>query len=163
MFVEAVRASPKLTVAAVASCDISRGQGRRTVSPVVERYSYRAHAQTRKVREILATRALGKTRLIQPSFGFLMTIVENIRMKPELARGALMDGRGILSGQLRAHGGRYAARRMHASSRWSDSGVDLTTLGTLEFAGETPGQISCSFATAWHGTRSSPGTKASRA
>ena len=41
-------------------------------------------------------------------------------------------------------------KRVHAMSHWAESAVDLTTLGTLEFAGGLLAQISCTFATARH-------------
>ena len=40
--------------------------------------------------------------------------------------------------------------RVHAFSRWAESGVDLTTVASLEFASGLLAQISCSFATVRH-------------
>ena len=40
--------------------------------------------------------------------------------------------------------------RVHAVSRWAVSGVDLTTMATLEFSSGLLAQISCTFATARH-------------
>jgi len=116
---------------------------------VVEGYPYRAQPQTLKVRELLAARTLGNLRLIQASFGFPLADMANIRMKPDLAGGAIMDaGSYPVSFARMAAGSRPV--RAHAISRWAESGVDLTTLGTLEFADGTLAQISCTFATARH-------------
>jgi len=116
---------------------------------IVEGYPYRAQPQTRKLREILAAQTLGEIRLIQASFGFLLADIENIRMKPELAGGAIMDAGSYPVSFIRLVTGTVPTR-VHAMSQWSSSGVDLTTLGTLEFADGTMAQISCSFATARH-------------
>ncbi|MDQ6917443.1 MAG: hypothetical protein M3023_06465, partial [Pseudomonadota bacterium] len=43
-----------------------------------------------------------------------------------------------------------APRRVHAMSRSATSGVDLTTMATMEFADGMLAQISCTFATARH-------------
>jgi xylose dehydrogenase (NAD/NADP) len=116
---------------------------------VVEGYPYRAQPQTRKLREILAAQTLGKIRMIQASFGFLLADVENIRMKLELAGGATMDAGSYPVSLVRLVTGTLPTR-VHAMSQWSDSGVDLTTVGTPEFVDGTMTQISCSFATARH-------------
>jgi predicted dehydrogenase len=115
----------------------------------VEAYPYRAQPQTVKMRELLAVNAIGSLRLIQASFGFPLTDSANIRMKPELAGGALMDAGSYPVSLVRTIAGMRPAR-VHAVSRWSESGVDLTTLATLEFPSGLLAQISCSFATARH-------------
>lgn len=116
---------------------------------VVEGYPYRAQPQTRKVRELLDARAIGNLRLVQASFGFPLSDPANIRMKPDLAGGAIMDAGSYPVSFVRMAVGERPAR-VHAMSRWADSGVDLTTLATLEFAGGALAQISCTFATARH-------------
>ena len=58
---------------------------------LVEAYPYRAQPQTIKLRELLASGAIGRLQLIQASFGFPLTDALNIRMDPALAGGALMD------------------------------------------------------------------------
>ena len=116
---------------------------------VVEAYPYRAQPQTLRVRELLAAHAIGRLQLVQASFGFPMADAANIRLQPDMAGGALMDaGSYPVSFVLTVAGSRPS--RVHALSRWGESGVDLTTLATLEFAGGLMAQVSCSFATARH-------------
>jgi D-xylose 1-dehydrogenase (NADP+, D-xylono-1,5-lactone-forming) len=116
---------------------------------VVEAYPYRAQPQTLKMRELLAANAIGNLQLIQASFGFPLSDAANIRMDPTLAGGALMDAGSYPVSLVRTIAGSKPTR-VHAPSRWSESGVDRTTLATLEFSSGLLAQISCSFATARH-------------
>ncbi|MFO1396583.1 MAG: Gfo/Idh/MocA family oxidoreductase [Burkholderiales bacterium] len=135
-----------------ASADEARAifaAARRNGVAVVEAYPYRAQPQTRKVREIVAAGTLGEVRLVQASFGFPLADMANIRMSPDLAGGAIMDAGSYPVSFVRLVTGARPVR-VHALARWSPSGVDLTTLGTLEFASGALAQISCTFATARH-------------
>jgi D-xylose 1-dehydrogenase (NADP+, D-xylono-1,5-lactone-forming) len=116
---------------------------------LVEAYPYRAQPQTLKLRELLAGGAIGRVRLIQAAFGFPLTDATNIRMDPGLAGGALMDAGSYPVSLVRTIAG-AAPRRVHAISQWVPSGVDATTMGTLEFADGVLAQFSCTFATARH-------------
>jgi predicted dehydrogenase len=116
---------------------------------VVEAYPYRAQPQTLRMRELLAANAIGSVQLIQASFGFPLTDTANIRMDPSLAGGALMDAGSYPVSFVRTVAGAKPTR-VCAASRWAASGVDLTTMATLEFAGGILAQISCTFATARH-------------
>ncbi len=116
---------------------------------VVEAYPYRAQPQTVKMRALLAAGAIGKVQLIQASFGFPLTDAANIRLNPELAGGALMDAGSYPVSFVRTVAG-MKPTRVFAMSRWAASGVDATTLATLEFASGVLAQISCTFASARH-------------
>jgi D-xylose 1-dehydrogenase (NADP+, D-xylono-1,5-lactone-forming) len=116
---------------------------------VVEAYPYRAQPQTLKMRELLAANAIGKLQIIQAAFGFPLTDAANIRMSPDLAGGAIMDAGSYPVSFVRTVAGMRPVR-VQAIARWGASGVDLTTMGTLEFENGLLAQISCSFATARH-------------
>jgi D-xylose 1-dehydrogenase (NADP+, D-xylono-1,5-lactone-forming) len=116
---------------------------------LVEAYPYRAQPQTLKLRELLAEGAIGRVQLIQASFGFPLSDAANIRMDPGLAGGALMDAGSYPVSLVRMVAG-AAPRCVHAMSRWAESGVDKTTIASLEFASGLFAQISCTFATARH-------------
>ncbi|MEI5668683.1 Gfo/Idh/MocA family oxidoreductase [Bosea sp. CCNWLW174] len=116
---------------------------------LVEAYPYRAQPQTLKLRELLAAGTIGKVQLIHSSFGVAFSDPSNIRLKPDVGGGALLDaGSYSVSLALLAAGGR--PERVSATARWSETGVDLSTVATLEFPDGTLAQISCSFATAFH-------------
>lgn len=116
---------------------------------LVEAYPYRAQPQTLKLRELLAAGVIGKVQLIRSSFGITFTDPNNIRLRPDVGGGALLDtGSYAVSLALLAAGER--PERVSATARWSEAGVDLSTVATLEFLGGALAQISCSFATAFH-------------
>jgi predicted dehydrogenase len=116
---------------------------------LVEAYPYRAQPQTLKVRELVAAGAIGRIQLIQASFGFPLTDAANIRMDPNLAGGALMDAGSYPVSFVRTVAG-AAPSRVSAMSRWGATGVDVTTMATLEYPDGLLAQISCSFTTARH-------------
>ena len=116
---------------------------------LVEAYPYRAQPQTIRLRELLAAGTIGRLQLIQASFGFPLTDAANIRMDPALAGGSLMDAGSYPVSLVRTVVGTLP-RRVHAMSRWGDTGVDITTLATLEHPDGVLAQISCTFATARH-------------
>jgi xylose dehydrogenase (NAD/NADP) len=116
---------------------------------LVEAYPYRAQPQTLKMRELLAAGTIGRLQLIQASFGFPLADTANIRMNPALGGGALMDAGSYPVSLVRTIAGTRPTR-VHAAAKWAQSGVDLTTAATLEFADGLLAQISCSFATMRH-------------
>ncbi|WID95079.1 Gfo/Idh/MocA family oxidoreductase [Bosea vestrisii] len=116
---------------------------------LVEAYPYRAQPQTLKLRELLAAGAIGKVQLIRSSFGVAFSDPTNIRLKPDVGGGALLDaGSYAVSLALLAAGER--PERVSATARWSETGVDMSTVATLEFPNGALAQISASFATAFH-------------
>lgn len=116
---------------------------------LVEAYPYRAQPQTLKLRELIDQGAIGEVKLIRSSFGVAFSDPANIRLKPEVGGGALLDaGSYAVSLALLVAGER--PERVSASARWSETGVDLSVAATLEFPRGALAQISCSFATAYH-------------
>lgn len=116
---------------------------------LVEAYPYRAQPQTLKLLELLAVGTIGRLQLIQASFGFPLTDAANIRMDPSLAGGALMDAGSYPVSFVRTVAG-CAPSRVSALSRWGQTGVDVSTMATLEYPDGLLAQISCSFTTARH-------------
>jgi D-xylose 1-dehydrogenase (NADP+, D-xylono-1,5-lactone-forming) len=115
---------------------------------LVEGYPYLAQPQTLKMRELLGSGAIGDLRLIQGSFGFTLKDVENIRLSPELAGGALMDI-GVYPVSLIRIAARRRPIRVAATARWA-GGVDRAMAATLEFADGLLAQITCSFDSCLH-------------
>ncbi len=116
---------------------------------LVEAYPYRAQPQTRKLAELVAAGAIGKIRLIRSSFGVNFTDPSNIRLKPDVGGGALLDAGSYAVSLVRLVAG-ARPERVSATAQWTETGVDNTTVATLEFAGGLLAQVSCSFATGYH-------------
>jgi predicted dehydrogenase len=87
--------------------------------------------------------AIGSVRSMQACFGFTVGNPQhNIRMKPELGGGALLDAGSYALSIIRLVMG-CAPRRVSAEANWADSGVDISTMATLSFADGRRAQISC--------------------
>jgi D-xylose 1-dehydrogenase (NADP+, D-xylono-1,5-lactone-forming) len=116
---------------------------------LVEAYPYRSQPQTLKLQELLKAGAVGKLQLIRASFGVPFSDATNIRLRPDVGGGALLDaGSYAVSLILLAAGERPT--RVNATAQWFDTGVDRTTVATLEFASGLLAQMACSFATGYH-------------
>src|ERR1700680_2103258 len=116
---------------------------------LVEGYPYRAQPQTLKLRELLARGEIGRLQIVQASFGFLLNDIANIRLDPNLGGGALMDAGSYPVSLVRMIAGERPARAQ-AIARWTESGVDRTLVGSIEFSNGVLAQIACSFAIARH-------------
>ena len=58
---------------------------------LMEAFMYRFHPRTERVLEMLKRGVVGDLRMIRSKFTFRLTQPDNIRLKPELGGGALMD------------------------------------------------------------------------
>ncbi|HET7568223.1 MAG TPA: Gfo/Idh/MocA family oxidoreductase [Gaiellaceae bacterium] len=111
---------------------------------LVEAFMYRHHPQTRRVEELLRAGAVGEVRHVHASFGFLLGDATDVRLRPELDGGALMDlGCYCVSGARLAAG----AEPVEASARQvvGPTGVDLRLAGTLVFPDGVLAQLDCGF------------------
>jgi xylose dehydrogenase (NAD/NADP) len=101
---------------------------------LAEAFMYRHHPQTKLVSELVGGGAIGELRAIRASFSFPLADLENVRMRPELDGGSLMDvgcycvsGARLLAGE---------PERVHGEQRFGATGVDTTFAGTLRFPGD---------------------------
>ena len=93
---------------------------------------------------------IGTVRSIQASFGFTIgNPANNIRMKPELGGGALLDAGSYPLSLIRWVMG-DAPERVMADARSADSGVDIATTATLYWADGRTAQMSCAMDAATH-------------
>ena len=93
--------------------------------------------------ELLRDGTVGEVRSVQASFGFtLPNAATNIRMRPELGGGALLDtGSYPLSLICLAMGS--APQQVVAHATWADTGVDISLMATLLFSDGRRAQMSC--------------------
>jgi D-xylose 1-dehydrogenase (NADP+, D-xylono-1,5-lactone-forming) len=117
---------------------------------LVEAYPYRAQPQIIALNKMLRDHAIGNLQTMYASFGFVLTRgPDDVRWKPELAGGALMDAGSYPVSLVRMAAGARPTR-VYASAKYTPSGVDSALIGSLEFANGLQAQIACSFGTARH-------------
>jgi D-xylose 1-dehydrogenase (NADP+, D-xylono-1,5-lactone-forming) len=111
---------------------------------LMEAFMYRFHPRTLALAALLRDRAIGQVRLVRVGFSFTLGRPEDPRWSPEMAGGALYDVGSYAVNIARMAVGE-APRRVWAAAQWSQSGVDETLAGTLEYPGGAIAQIMCSF------------------
>jgi D-xylose 1-dehydrogenase (NADP+, D-xylono-1,5-lactone-forming) len=109
---------------------------------LMEAFMWRYHPQT----EELVRRAaeIGPLRVVRAAFGFTLAAEDtgNVRIRPELEGGALMDVGCYCVSALRLLCGEPVAATGHAVDR---NGVDGRFAGTLRFEGDVLGSFYCGF------------------
>jgi D-xylose 1-dehydrogenase (NADP+, D-xylono-1,5-lactone-forming) len=116
---------------------------------LVEAFPYRSQPQTLKLAELVQAGTIGRVQLIRASFGVYFDDPTNIRLRPEVGGGSLMDaGSYAVSFVLLVAGA--APTRVHAVQKLATTGVDISMVATLEFASGIIAQVSSSFATGYH-------------
>ncbi len=118
---------------------------------LLEAYPYWFQPQTRELLKLLHGGVVGTVRTMQASFGFTILQPEgNIRMSAEKGGGALLDAGSYPLSLVRLVMGE-APLRVTATPVWDQaSGVDISMLATLEFAGGRTAQISCAMNVGYH-------------
>jgi len=109
---------------------------------LMEAFMYRFHPRTEKVMEMVHNGIVGELRLIHSAFTFRLTRLDNIRFKPELGGGALMDV-GCYCVNVSRTIAAAEPVEVQAYARWGQSGVDEQMAGTLRFADGLLAQFDC--------------------
>jgi len=119
--------------------DVAERHGR----VVMEAFMYRHHPQTHALQELVRSGGIGELRQIRAVFSFTITDPANVRLRPDLAGGSLMDvgcycvsGSRLLAGEPDA----VLARQVVG-----ETGVDLRFDGILLFPGNVLAQFYCGF------------------
>ncbi|MEO7760997.1 MAG: Gfo/Idh/MocA family oxidoreductase [Casimicrobiaceae bacterium] len=117
---------------------------------LLEAYPYKFQPQTLELLRLLNEGAIGTVRTMQASFGFTVMNPEvNIRMKPEVGGGALLDAGSYPLSLIRMVMGEVP-RSVSASPVWADTGVDISMMATMEFSNQRLAQLSCAMNVANH-------------
>jgi predicted dehydrogenase len=117
---------------------------------LLESYPYWFQPQTRDLLACLSHEKIGEVRSMQASFGFTLgNPDQNIRMKPELGGGALLDAGSYPVSLIRLVMG-CAPERVMAHANWAATGVDISMMATLFYADGRRAQMSCAMDTANH-------------
>jgi predicted dehydrogenase len=117
---------------------------------LLEGYPYWFQPQTGAMVDLLRAGAIGQVRSVQTSFGFTVGSPQtNIRMRPELGGGALLDAGSYPLSLIRLVMGE-APVRVQGHASWADSGVDISMMATLFYADGRRAQMSCAMDGANH-------------
>jgi predicted dehydrogenase len=117
---------------------------------LLEAYPYWFQPQTRDLLACLSHDKIGEVRSMQASFGFTVGNTDtNIRMKPDLGGGALLDAGSYPLSLIQLVMG-CAPERVMAHANWADTGVDISLMATLFYADGRRAQMSCAMDTANH-------------
>jgi len=99
---------------------------------LMEAFMYRFHPRTESVVEGTRRGGLGVLRSIRSAFTFRLSRPENIRLRPELGGGALMDVGCYCVNVSRTLAGTEPVE-VQAWAAWGPSGVDVELMGALRF------------------------------
>ncbi|MDQ3876663.1 MAG: Gfo/Idh/MocA family oxidoreductase [Actinomycetota bacterium] len=107
--------------------EVARREGRL----LMEAFMYRHNPQTFKLSELVEAGAIGSLQLVRSTFSFTVRDPENVRLRPELDGGSLMDvgcycvsGARLLAGE---------PERVYGDQVLGPSRVDIRFSGTLHF------------------------------
>ena len=110
---------------------------------VMEAFMYRHHPQTKKLRDLVAGGSIGDVLRIRSHFTFLLEDESDLRMRPELDGGSLMDlGCYCVSGSRLIAG---EPESVEGSQVLAATGVDLRFSGRLRFAAGVEAEFECGF------------------
>jgi predicted dehydrogenase len=109
---------------------------------LAEAFMWRHHPQLARARELIASGAIGRLRVLRAAFGFVAVDPADIRLQGDLEGGGLMDvGCYCVSG-CRALAGAEPAR-VYAERVDGGNGVDVTLAATLRFPGDVLATVDC--------------------
>jgi predicted dehydrogenase len=119
---------------------------RTATGPLWEAFVFPFHAQTDRLRELIAAGTIGELREIRSSFHFRLDDEEDIRLLLELAGGSVQD---VGCYPIRLARLLFEAEpeleRTVADGHWSASGVDEECWGAFAFPGDRRLVFSCGF------------------
>jgi predicted dehydrogenase len=111
---------------------------------LMEAFMYRHNPQTAKLAELVRDGAIGELRLVRSVFSYSLYDAENIRLRPELEGGALMDvGCYCVSGSRLLAG---EPESVFGAARVGETGTDWVFTGLLRFPGDVLAQFDCATA-----------------
>jgi xylose dehydrogenase (NAD/NADP) len=110
---------------------------------LMEGFMYRHHPQTKRLATLVEEGAIGQLRLIRAAFSFSLELLGDVRMRPELGGGALMDVGCYCVSAARLLGGEPESAT--AAQVLGSTGVDVRFAGTLAFADDVVGHFDCAF------------------
>jgi xylose dehydrogenase (NAD/NADP) len=106
-----------------------------------EAFMYRHNPQARRLRELLDEGAIGEPRIARARFGFALFDTSNIRLRPDVEGGSLMDVGCYCVNGLRLVAGEPEV--VFGQQLVGPSGTDWVFTGSLRFPGDVFGFFDC--------------------
>lgn len=116
---------------------------------VTEAFMYRHHPQTLKVQELIASGAIGKVLFIHGNFTFALKLPADIRWNPDFGGGSIWDIGCYPLSYIRMITG-FKPGSVYGAQVKSQSGVDLTFCGSMEYPSGVMAQFYSSFGLPYH-------------
>jgi len=131
----------------------------RTGRLLTEAFMYRHNPQTARLTELVAAGAIGDLRVIRSTFTYLLLDHDNIRLRPDVEGGALMDvGCYCVSGS-RLLGGEPDV--VYGQQFTGPTGTDWVFTGSLRFPGDVLATFDCGTSVAGRDELEAIGTEGS--
>ncbi|MGH2409518.1 MAG: Gfo/Idh/MocA family protein [Chloroflexota bacterium] len=120
---------------------------------LMEAFMYRFHPQHARVRSLIESGAIGEIRAVRTAFTFNMTPLNpaNIRLRPELAGGALMDVGCYCVNAARLLFGEEPTLATATGDFREEFGVEIGMAGALTFSDGRTATFDCGFRAAGQG------------
>ncbi|HST06356.1 MAG TPA: Gfo/Idh/MocA family oxidoreductase [Chloroflexia bacterium] len=112
----------------------------------MEATMYRFHPAVARMQQLLAEGVIGEVKVIRATFGFRLERPNDVRWSPDLGGGALLDVGSYCVNNARLVAGSEPLGVV-ACQVLSAGGVDIETVGVLEFPEGVLAAIDCSFET----------------
>jgi D-xylose 1-dehydrogenase (NADP+, D-xylono-1,5-lactone-forming) len=110
---------------------------------LMEAFMYRHHPQTRKLAEVVQAGEIGELRQLRSSFSFTLDHPDDVRWRPELGGGALLDLGCYCVSVIRLLAGEPGL--VSGFARTAPTGVDAAFSGLLQFPGEVLAEFHCAY------------------
>jgi D-xylose 1-dehydrogenase (NADP+, D-xylono-1,5-lactone-forming) len=110
---------------------------------LMEAFMYRHHPQTHRLQQVVHSDAIGELRQVRAVFSFMLDDPTDVRFRPELDGGSLMDLGCYCVGISRLLAGE--PELVFGRQRLGPTGVDLGFTGVLQFPGDVLGEFHCAF------------------
>ena len=111
---------------------------------LMESFMYRHHPRIIAAREMVKSGKIGELKIIDTAFTFRLKDENDIRWKPEMGGGAVMDVGCYCINICRLMAGREP-QVVQARAEWASSSVDEELVGMLDFGGGLMAHFDCGF------------------
>jgi predicted dehydrogenase len=111
---------------------------------LMEAFMYRYHPRILEAHQMVKAGNIGEIRTIESAFCFMLTHKDDIRLKPEMGGGALMDVGCYCVNLSRLLAGREPVS-VNARANWNVSGVDDQLTGIIDFGEGLMAHFDCGF------------------